>query len=273
MPANPLETTVRHITAYPHKGTTYFCDDTLNIADVQEANDSANHAILTGVNAINGAARGYNLGTGFFPIFQFTNPNLSILAIPVIGQSMGTIAIPYDWPWNGSLEFISGLPKFTIVMTLRLLTEGEFRFGSNPSGPWVGGRSSLFTIGLGSYTSAGSLVNQPIIEFYGDLPYFQANYGGVNQAIAVDWRNVSGSGFKQIVITGTLNSNMTSANTAHLGRLNFRMAYKEKPDGGPWTTNQNLFGYEPRMDLAPHPTTGVEYACDGVMDFTLYLHK
>jgi hypothetical protein len=127
----------------------------------------------------------------------------------------------------------------------------------------------------------GAQSDQLVNRIYRDRAYYQSNVPSALAPTAqdLDWGlNFPPSMFdqkiRQLTILGNIDPALTvNASTANIGGLTFKMNYPLRPNGTPWSAAQIQNGTTCHIDPAPHPMTGIEHLCDGVIDFELYLYR
>jgi len=250
----------RNLTAYPYAGHTFICNDIAGIADVQEAIDSALHVIEFGKPSQTGQMRLQNEGG-------------NLREHPVLGNSDGMLIFP---PINYIKAVVSlhpSLTRYTIVATARLQGRNEFTV-DGVTGP--GGQASWWEVGIGAYNAAGIPSFDLINRFFKDYVYFSQSYlgpGYTPTAVDREWSAIAGADiFKTVVITGTVNPALFVNNAENVGYIQFGLNYPMSPAASPWggtSTTGGLCTVSP----APHPVTGIDLYCDGIVDFQVYFHK
>lgn len=275
MLANQLQ--IRDIDAFPYQGHTFICNDIIGIADVQEVFDSALHAISVGKPVATGATRLVSVGS-------------ALREFPVLGITDQMPHYPRLWAHNVAVPLVPGLNKYCIVVTARLQGEGEFATTNGNTGP--GGRASWWDVRLTGYSAAGIPTTQLINRFYQDPAYFTAarttfpalglpQQGTINlegMPVDINWGALlPDEKFKQVVITGTVHSTLfTAANQENFGLVTFWLDYPLHPMGSVWSPselNPNMGGTSVYVQPAPHPITGIDLYCDGIVDFQVYFYK
>jgi len=254
----------RTITAYPYSGHAFVCNDIAGIADVQEAIDSALHVIEFGKPSQSGQTRLVLQGINFAEYRE----------LPVLGNSNGMLIFP---PFNfvkAAISLHPSLPRYTIVATVRLQGRNEFTV-DGVTGP--GGQSSWWEVGIGAYNAAGIPSFGLVNRFFKDYVYFINSYlgaGYVPTGVDLEWGPIAGTDiFKTIVITGTVNPALFVNNAENIGYIQFGLNYPMAPPALPWQPATTTSGGLMTIAPAPHPSTGIDLYCDGIVDFQAYFHK
>lgn len=253
----------RNITAYPYAGHTFICNDIIGVADVKEAYDSALHVIEFGKPSQTGQMRLQNEGG-------------ILREHPVLGLTDGMIFYPALNYTKAAVSFHPSLNRYTIVATVRLQGGSEFS-ANGQTGP--GGRASYWEVGFGGYNAAGVVNYDLVNRFFMDPIYYRAGYWGALPPVSIydrDWGSMLGEGekFKTVVITGSLNAfGFLVANNESVGYIQFGLNYPTNPLTNPWTALQMANGVPVSIAPAPHPITGIDLYCDGIVDFQVYFHK
>jgi hypothetical protein len=251
----------RNLTAYPYAGHTFVCNDIAGIADVQEAIDSALHVIEFGKPSQTGQMRLQNEGG-------------IMREHPVLGNSDGMLIFP---PFNfvkAAISLHPSLPRYTIVATVRLQGTDFTVDGRNGGG----GQASWWEVGIGAYNAAGIPSFDLINRFFRNYTYYSNSYLGFGYTptpVDLEWGPIAGTDiFKTVVITGTVNPALFVNNSENVGYIQFGLNYPLDSGGSlVWQPATITGGGLMTIAPAPHPITGIDLFCDGIVDFQIYLHK
>jgi len=271
----------RRIAAYPYGGHVFVCNEITGIADVQELFDSALHVIEVGDKAASGCTTITTTDVGGVYGQGSPNVNHTLAENPVAGCVDGVQMFPLGWPNRACFELIPQMLKYALVVTVRLQGAGEFaftNFANIVTGD--GGRASFLDITLNAWNLGGAQSDQLIARIYRDWGYYQANVG-VNAPTAQDlfWdtsfpAEMADQKIRQLTILGNIDPALiVNAATANIGGITFRVNYPLTPLGTTWSGTQIANGTTCNVQPAPHPMTGIDHYCDGVIDFELYLYK
>jgi len=276
---------VRPTSGYPYQGHNLICNDIAGIADWQEVVESALSRISQGNPEASGSMGMAATYPGAMFIPGSANANYWLAERPVIGMSSGIGQYPVvpNTPWTipAVFEIVPQFYRFAITVTFRLLGKSQFTFRGLSGYEWPGSLASYFDITLGSWYGGG-VQTQLVQRFYKDLAYYTANVPLIHRLPTtpqdIDLATAVGvpeGDFKQFTILGTLAANMSpNLATITTGTLSFGLCYPLNPfTEALWSAPNVADGTTTQIEAAPHPLTGINYACDGLADFQVYFFR
>lgn len=257
---------IRDIAAFPYAGHNFICNDILGIADVQEVYDSALHAIAVGKPVATGHTR-------------LSTEGGIMRELPVLGISNGMPHYPRLWAHNAIVPLVPGLNKYCIVVTARL--QGDQEFATTNGNTGEGGKASWWDVRLTGISATGVATTKLLNRFYMDRGYYASHVSAPLAATPEDvaWGSfLQDEKFKQVTITGTIDSTLfVAADRENIGMLTFWLDYPLHPSSNVWTPTELSTGASGGTSVyvlpAPHPITGIDLYCDGIVDFQLYFYK
>lgn len=266
MPTNTIvnsNSNIRTIVGHPYAGHTFVCNDIIGIADVEEVFDSALHAISVGNCVCSGYTRMVNNGAW-------------LREQPVLGVVDQVAQFPRLWSSPHVFELHPHYNKYALVVTARLQGDGEYTTTNQTTG--MGGEASWWAVQLVGKNFSGAATIQLLNRFYQNQNYHNTIPVGLRQAATpqdVAWAQIlPEQKMKQITITGTIDPSLfVNAVNANVGAINFSLDYPVHPLGNAWTAGVLNNGTATYVAPAPHPLSGIDMYCDGIIDFELYLYR